>query len=72
MYLRREPICTATDTVCSTAAGKSFVCAHDWHVTAYGTVYAFSCIYTRRAMHPPPLPISHGTSSFQTIVGRLF
>ena len=33
------------DTACITASIKSFVCAHNWHVMAYGTAYVFGSIY---------------------------
>ena len=76
--LRRESICTDMDmdkdTACFTASGKSFVCAHDWHVTACGTAYVFGCISIQRVEHFSPrfLCIIHGTSSFETIVGPPF
>ena len=56
------------------------VCAHDWHVSngiqncvsfwLYLYIYIF--IYTKGCAFPSFFPsISHGTSSFQTLVGRL-
>ena len=70
-------ICTDTDkdTTCATVSGKSFVCAHDWHVTAYEIAYVFGCIYVDIGLCISLLfipSISHDTSSFETIVGRLF
>ena len=43
-------------------------------LTAYAIAYVFGCIYTQRSEHFPPFSpsISHGTSSFQIIVGYLF
>ena len=53
----RESSCTDTDKDMAyvTVSGISFVCAHDWHVTAYGVAYVFGCIYAlQRAVHFPP------------------
>lgn len=65
---------TDKDTACAMASDKSFVCALNQHIMAYGTAYVFGYMYMQKAAHFPPFfpSISHGTSLFETIAGCLF
>ena len=74
--LKVKSICTDTvkDVACVTVSSKSFVCAHKWHRTPYGTVYVFVIfMHTEECAFPLIFPyIGHGTNSFETIARRLF